>query len=407
MLSQLKSMSRLSKRSSYLLRHGAIREGLKIDNEGCVLLSDFVAHPLIKQLRPSHNDINEMVEKDQKQRFSLVTKNNGQKFIKANQGHSISEINEEGLNEIKDPKLYPTVVHGTNMENLPLIMKNGLSKMNRNHIHFAIGLPGDNKVISGARQSADVFIYADMEKAISDGIRFFISNNNVILTQGIDGVLSPKYFHKIIKKDGTIINFSSIDSINNKYDFLVVLDFEATCEENDKKWINEIIEWPSVLIDCHKMEIIDQIQIYVKPRNKPILTNFCTQLTGITQETINEKGVDIVEAMKKYNAWLSSHSLLPKNDSIKWTFVTCGNWDLQNMLPNQMTMIGQKVGKHFGHWINIKKVFENFYQQKSISMVNMLKVLHLTLEGRHHSGLDDSLNISKIAIKMMKDGFYF
>ena len=44
-----------------------------------------------------------------------------------------------------------------------------------------------------------------MEAAIKDGIEFFISANNVILTEGIDGILPAKYFKKVMKKDGTIL----------------------------------------------------------------------------------------------------------------------------------------------------------------------------------------------------------
>ena len=37
-------------------------------------------------------------------------------------------------------------------------------------------------------------------------------------------------------------------------------------------------------------------------------------------------------------------------------------------------------------------------------MVGMLQYLKLKLDGRHHSGIDDTRNIAKIMIKMIKDG---
>ncbi len=77
--------------------------------------------------------------------------------------------------------------------------------MARNHIHFAPGMPKEEGVISGMRGTCDIHIEIDMEGAIKDGVKFYISSNNVILTEGIDGVLSPKYFKKVIRKNGELL----------------------------------------------------------------------------------------------------------------------------------------------------------------------------------------------------------
>ena len=77
--------------------------------------------------------------------------------------------------------------------------------MNRLHIHFAPGMPKEEGVVSGMRGSCDVIIEIDMAGAMKDGIDFYISSNKVILTEGIDGLLPAKYFKKVMKKDGTIL----------------------------------------------------------------------------------------------------------------------------------------------------------------------------------------------------------
>lgn len=41
------------------------------------------------------------------------------------------------------------------------------------------------------RRTSEVAIYIDVELAMKDGVRFFVSNNNVILTEGIRGKLMP------------------------------------------------------------------------------------------------------------------------------------------------------------------------------------------------------------------------
>lgn len=199
-----KNQVRLSKKLSYLLRHGAIKEGLKIDKNGWVLLSDVLKHHSVEAIRPTVDDIVDIVKTDEKQRYSLMTNAHGQQLIKANQGHSMNVISDSDLTEItlNDVDKYPIVVHGTMMKNWKSIVKNGLSKMKRNHIHFALGLPNDQQVISGARQTSDLFIFVDMKKAISDGIKFYLSENKVILTSGVNGILSPTYFSNILTKDG-------------------------------------------------------------------------------------------------------------------------------------------------------------------------------------------------------------
>lgn len=47
------------------------------------------------------------------------------------------------------------------------------------------------------RLNCNVFIWIDVELAMNDGIEFFISSNNVVLTKGINGILPPKYFKNV------------------------------------------------------------------------------------------------------------------------------------------------------------------------------------------------------------------
>lgn len=74
--------------------------------------------------------------------------------------------------------------------------------MDRNHIHLSIGYKEDKDVISGMRNNTNLFIEINLEAAMKDGIKFFISKNNVVLTSGIDGVLETKYFKKVVDNEG-------------------------------------------------------------------------------------------------------------------------------------------------------------------------------------------------------------
>jgi 2'-phosphotransferase len=53
------------------------------------------------------------------------------------------------------------------------------------------------------RESAQVLIYIDVQKAVDGGISFFLSENGVVLTEGGDrGFLSSEYFLRVEDRQG-------------------------------------------------------------------------------------------------------------------------------------------------------------------------------------------------------------
>jgi len=184
------------------------------------------------------------------------------------------------------------------------------------------------------------------------------------------------------------------------FKYYLVLDFEATCDDQPKFGPPEIIEFPTVLYNSETNKVEDEFQFFVKPVLNPTLTKFCTELTGIQQDQV-ENGTSLPEVLKKYDSWLSERGIL--NES--FAFVTCGDWDLKTMLPNQCDNLKLSSNDYFKKWVNIKKVFCNFYRTKRLKgMAEMLEFLKLDLLGKHHSGIDDCRNICRILQKMVQDG---
>jgi 2'-phosphotransferase len=164
------------------------------DKEGFVNIqdifnSDFFPYQL------TINEVKYIVKTDNKDRFSLKELN-GNTYIRSNQGHSSGTLDQELLlTPINIP--IEGCFHGTYTKNLDLIKKNGLSKMKRHHIHFA-----ESEISkSGKRFDTNVKIYINMGLAMIEGIKFYRSANNVILTPGDSkGFLKPKYFSNIVVK---------------------------------------------------------------------------------------------------------------------------------------------------------------------------------------------------------------
>jgi len=99
------------------------------------------------------------------------------------------------------------IVHGTYWDAWKIIQNEGLKRMARTHIHFASGLPKDDGVISGMRKSCQVYVYIDAAKCARDGIVFYKSDNNVLLTAGVnnEGTLPPDYFRRVTDTAGTVL----------------------------------------------------------------------------------------------------------------------------------------------------------------------------------------------------------
>ena len=78
----------------------------------------------------------------------------------------------------------------------------GLNRMGRNHIHMAQGLPEMEGVISGMRTNSEVVIQIDIDKAMGDGVPFFVSTDGVVLSPGVGdtGTIPSSYFMRVTNR---------------------------------------------------------------------------------------------------------------------------------------------------------------------------------------------------------------
>ncbi|KAK3944654.1 KptA family-domain-containing protein [Diplogelasinospora grovesii] len=226
----------ISRALSRLLRHQADDAGVPLDGEGYAPLDRVLQWGPLKSLSPTFPELLSVVKDSDKQRFALrlsPSANDDDEsstdpkdwLIRANQGHSIKLASDTLLKPLalllpnQDNGALPegavavpgTVVHGTYFAFWPKILESGgLRPMGRNHVHFSTGLPEDKEgnVISGMRSDAELLIYVDVEASMKDsgageetgdgkggGMKWWISDNGVVLTEGgTDGIVPIKYF---------------------------------------------------------------------------------------------------------------------------------------------------------------------------------------------------------------------
>lgn len=197
------------------------------------------------------------------------------------------------------------------------------------------------------------------------------------------------------------LSSANIVTIKKLYPYYVIIDFEATCKEvNDPGYPHEIIEFPAVLVDTEKLIVIDSFQSYVKPVVNPKLSTFCINLTGITQEQVDSAD-EFPMVLDEFEAWLKKHKLGTKN---KYAIVTDGPWDMGRFLYGQCKLSSIPYPMFARKWVNIRKMFSNFYKCERMRLQLMLDHLHIQFEGRPHCGLDDARNIAEVLLRMIGDG---
>lgn len=177
---QIKNRSRRkSKELSYLLRHDNHIASF-YDKDGYVPIDK-----IIESINITNEEIQYLVDnQEKKKRFE--TKDNK---IRAIQGHSTGKVNISSQGRKIETPL-DVCFHDTFDKYINQIKLKGLNKMERDAIHLSNGK-------YKGRSDSNVRVHIDIEKAMTDGVEFYETENFAILTTGINGTLDPKYFKKI------------------------------------------------------------------------------------------------------------------------------------------------------------------------------------------------------------------
>ena len=179
------------------------------------------------------------------------------------------------------------------------------------------------------------------------------------------------------------------DTINiERYKYFLIIDLEATC--SDTKQISrremEIIEIGAVMVEAKNLNIVSEFQTFIKPVRNPILTNFCIQLTSITQEQV-DNAPSYQEAIADFKQWLYQYS--------DFIFGSWGDYDRkQFQQDSKFHQLPYPISS--GH-INLKKLFSSNQRLKQrYGMAQALKIAEIELLGTHHRGIDDAKNIARL-----------
>ena len=190
------------------------------------------------------------------------------------------------------------------------------------------------------------------------------------------------------------------------FQYVCVLDVEATCDEFTNNYQHEIIEFPVVLVDLLAEDgpaAIAEFRSFVRPTVNTTLTEFCTRLTGITQGQV-DSAPTLPEVLAAFEVWRIAKGLEYTDENKNFAFAADGPFDLRFFLAGECTRKGIPLAAYYAKWVNIKSMFAEFYNTRNLKIHKMLERQNLKFEGRLHSGIDDTRNIARILIKMRNDG---
>ncbi|PCH38334.1 hypothetical protein WOLCODRAFT_65071 [Wolfiporia cocos MD-104 SS10] len=226
------------------------------------------------------------------------------------------------------------------------------------------------------------------------------------------------------------------------YEAFLVLDVEGTCVEGNTSFSypNEIIEWPVCLLrwaDKDKdgkakvLQVVAEFRSFVKPTWRPLLSQFCTNLTGITQDQVDRAPV-FTELCESFKVFLEDNGLIDPGTGqrlVKYCWCSDGPYDVRDFVVKQcfiskVPMPAWITGDVLDVRSEVRALLDAETSRKPqerkrsasayafpvnprmvLTIPRQLQALGLSpFEGRHHSGIDDTRNIARILIELARRG---
>lgn len=175
---------------------------------------------------------------------------------------------------------------------------------------------------------------------------------------------------------------------------VLVIDVESTCweppEVQPKNEISEIIEIGIAVVNIKDLKIVQNDSIIIRPQRSKV-SNFCTKLTTLTQEYVNQ-GTTFQAALAILKRDFKSEDR---------TFVSWGDYD-RKMFERNSRDYGVKYPFGPRH-MNLKNSFTMLHGlEREPGLDTALDYLGMKLDGTHHRGVDDARNIANVFIHTLK-----
>lgn len=179
---------------------------------------------------------------------------------------------------------------------------------------------------------------------------------------------------------------------------IIVVDLEATCwfpRNANHGQEQEVIEIGAAKLEIEhdNSYIVTPLEpLYVAPQFSTI-SDFCTELTGLTQAKLDRDGVPFDQALKQLLSYCQGPGYLR-------SWASWGSDD-RDFLRRQCERFDCRYPLNQPHF-DIQALMMLMRGCRKIGLKNAVERFGLTFEGRPHTGIDDAVNAARVLGEMVK-----
>lgn len=171
-------------------------------------------------------------------------------------------------------------------------------------------------------------------------------------------------------------------------DHAVVFDLEFTAWEGSvaDRWsrpgeFTEIVQIGALKVDAQSLDVRGEIDVLVRPRLNPVLSDYLVGLTGITNDEIAARGIDFAKAHEDFVRFADGGPI-----------AAFGRDDL--VFETNIRLYGLKDAPPVPRYINIIPwLLENGVDPRGRNACDVAPLAGVPFEGRKHNALDDARGV--------------
>lgn len=168
---------------------------------------------------------------------------------------------------------------------------------------------------------------------------------------------------------------------------IVLYDTEYTAWEGsqERKWTGahehrEIVEIGAIIVETAEFIETDAIDLYVRPRINPALSDYFINLTKISQDTVDRDGVDFADAWGTFKTWCRAYPAYA--------------FGHDNLVIEENCRLCGVPYDYDGSFHNIRELFDSHGIETSLYTSGTLtKAFGVEPQGSAHNGLSDARSI--------------